>query len=112
MEMTTVSIRQRLEKIKDLEKHVKYCESQMKFYQGLAKSSEELNNEDYEFVRDRATRYIREFNQACDRLRDAKIELNSVCNMEAMSYDSPCIVGDRYYENQFKTNGYLIGIRL
>ena len=112
MVMTTVSIRKRLENIKDLEKHVKYCESQMKFYQSLARSGEELNNEDYEFVRDRANKYAEDFNRACDMLRDAKIELNSICNMQAMSYDSPGIVGDRYYENQFKTNGYLIGIRL
>lgn len=111
MAMTTVSLKQKMEQVRELEADVKYYKAQKDLYElhyqnGIVQDERGMN------VETLMRRYRNAYEYSIERLRLYKLELDKICNMEAFGYDSPILLDESWYEKQFKQNGYFIGIRL
>lgn len=111
MGMTTVIFKKKREEIKTLESKLRDYKQKKRAYETLL-LTDNLSDEEYEYANMKADYYQHAFTYTCIRLREIKTELHDNCNVDAFSYDSPCIMDDRYYEKKFKADGYLVGIRL
>lgn len=109
--MKTVNYNRKLENIKQLEAKVKYYKEMKDYYETLFMNCD-LNNPDIARIERDMKYYQVRFKDSLMILRELKIELRDICNVDAFGYDCPCRLDDSYYEKKFKHDGYLVGIRL
>ena len=95
--------------LRDLEARVKNLKINKEYYEdlfeniGICERTAQIEKE-MKWARVR-------YDRAVNDLREYKVSLRELYNMDAFGYDSPCNMDDQYYEKKFRQDGYLNGIK-